>query len=52
MNLDIAPGSLVAIVGAVGSGKSSLISAILGELHNLGGQVMVHVSITTDLNDV
>ncbi|XP_064624457.1 multidrug resistance-associated protein 1-like isoform X1 [Lineus longissimus] len=42
LSLDIAPGSLVAIVGAVGSGKSSLISAILGELHNLSGEVVVH----------
>lgn len=33
------PGSLVAIVGSVGSGKSSLLSAILGELRVLGGRV-------------
>ena len=33
ITLDIKKGSLVAIVGEVGSGKSSLISAILGMYH-------------------
>lgn len=32
INLDISPGSLVAIVGSTGEGKTSLISAMLGEL--------------------
>ena len=32
VNLDIPVGSLVAIVGSTGEGKTSLISAILGEL--------------------
>ena len=31
------PGELVAIVGAVGSGKSSLLAACLGELRCVGG---------------
>ncbi|KAG7348975.1 multidrug ABC transporter permease/ATPase [Nitzschia inconspicua] len=31
----IAPGSLVAVVGSVGSGKSSLLSAILGEMESI-----------------
>ena len=36
-------GSLVAVVGSVGAGKSSLISAILGEMAKLRGNVTVKV---------
>lgn len=32
INLDIPTGSLVAIVGSTGEGKTSLVSAMLGEL--------------------
>ena len=35
VSLDVKRGSLVAVVGAVGSGKSSLLSAILGEMNHL-----------------
>ena len=34
-------GQLIGIAGAVGSGKSSLISAIMGELNHLNGQVKI-----------
>ncbi|XP_075730464.1 multidrug resistance-associated protein 1 [Rhipicephalus microplus] len=37
--LDVAPGTLVGIVGFVGSGKSSLLSAILGDMRCLEGTV-------------
>ncbi|CAK4398566.1 unnamed protein product [Aphanomyces euteiches] len=37
INLSITPKSLTIIVGAVGSGKSSLINAILGEIHQVSG---------------
>ncbi|KAJ7320468.1 hypothetical protein JRQ81_019979 [Phrynocephalus forsythii] len=37
LNLEIPEGSLVAIVGQVGSGKSSLLSAILGEMGKTEG---------------
>ncbi|KAG9341055.1 hypothetical protein JZ751_019809 [Albula glossodonta] len=45
VSLDIKPGRLVAVVGAVGSGKSSLISAILGEVHTLKGYVNIKGSV-------
>ncbi|OCT93914.1 multidrug resistance-associated protein 1 isoform X2 [Xenopus laevis] len=39
LNFKIPEGSLVAVVGQVGSGKSSLLSAILGEMNTLDGKV-------------
>ncbi|XP_069492526.1 multidrug resistance-associated protein 1-like isoform X4 [Ambystoma mexicanum] len=39
LNMKISEGSLVAVVGQVGSGKSSLLSAILGEMEKLEGTV-------------
>lgn len=40
-----APGSLVGIVGFVGSGKSSLLSAILGDMHRIRGTLHTSGSI-------
>ena len=45
MNLVIPKGALVAVVGAVGSGKSSFLSAILGEMHAQTGSVNVVGSV-------
>uniref|UniRef100_A0A8C6MW78 ABC-type glutathione-S-conjugate transporter n=1 Tax=Mus spicilegus TaxID=10103 RepID=A0A8C6MW78_MUSSI len=45
VNLDIKPGQLVAVVGTVGSGKSSLISAMLGEMENVHGHITIKGSI-------
>ena len=39
LNLKIPNGSLVAIVGSVGSGKTSILSALLGEMNKTSGQV-------------
>ncbi|MCO5594351.1 hypothetical protein L7F22_048381 [Adiantum nelumboides] len=39
INLNVKKGSLVMIVGKVGSGKSSLLSALLGEMMKLCGKV-------------
>ncbi|KAL5561473.1 hypothetical protein UlMin_031220 [Ulmus minor] len=41
INLNIKKGELTAIVGTVGSGKSSLLASILGEMHKLSGKVRV-----------
>ncbi|XP_058507568.1 canalicular multispecific organic anion transporter 1 [Solea solea] len=45
VSLDIKPGRLVAVVGAVGSGKSSLVSALLGEMHIVKGLVNIQGSL-------
>ena len=37
------PGQLVAVVGQVGAGKSSLIQALLGEMEKYGGHVTLKV---------
>ncbi|XP_012271250.1 multidrug resistance-associated protein 1 isoform X2 [Orussus abietinus] len=45
INLQVQQGQLVAVVGTVGSGKSSLISALLGEMEKLSGRVNTKGSI-------
>ena len=44
VNLRVGRGSLAAVVGVVGAGKSSLLSALLGEMEKLAGRVNVKVS--------
>lgn len=39
INLQIPHGALVTVVGKVGSGKSSLLASILGEMPKLSGKV-------------
>ena len=41
------PGQLVAVVGQVGAGKSSLIQALLGEMEKHGGNVSLRVQCHT-----
>ncbi|KAF7804851.1 ABC transporter C family member 4 [Senna tora] len=45
INLEIKKGDLTAIVGTVGSGKSSLLASVLGEMHKVSGKVRVCGSI-------
>ena len=44
VNLQIPVGRLVAVVGQVGAGKSSLIAAVIGDMHKVEGQVTIKVS--------
>ncbi|KAH7655033.1 Xenobiotic-transporting ATPase protein [Dioscorea alata] len=41
LNVEIKRGALAAVVGTVGSGKSSFLSCILGEMHKISGKVRV-----------
>ncbi|KAG2693450.1 hypothetical protein I3760_08G097800 [Carya illinoinensis] len=41
LNFEINKGDLTTIVGTVGSGKSSLLASVLGEMHKLRGEVRV-----------
>ena len=40
-------GALIAVVGQVGTGKTSLLSAILGEMEKVQGRVNVRVNINS-----
>uniref|UniRef100_A0A8B9YFV9 Multidrug resistance-associated protein 4 n=1 Tax=Bos mutus grunniens TaxID=30521 RepID=A0A8B9YFV9_BOSMU len=42
LSFTVRPGELLAVVGPVGAGKSSLLSALLGELSLIQGNVNVH----------
>ena len=39
MGFKVSKGELVAVVGSVGTGKSSLLSALLGEMELVGGGI-------------
>uniref|UniRef100_A0AAY4E0U5 ATP-binding cassette, sub-family C (CFTR/MRP), member 3 n=1 Tax=Denticeps clupeoides TaxID=299321 RepID=A0AAY4E0U5_9TELE len=45
INVMVPQGSLLAVVGPVGCGKSSLVSALLGEMERLEGQISVKGSV-------
>ncbi|XP_034882734.1 canalicular multispecific organic anion transporter 2 [Mirounga leonina] len=45
LDIQVPKGSLVAVVGPVGCGKSSLVSALLGEMEKLEGTVCVKGSV-------
>eukprot|EP00047_Mylnosiga_fluctuans_P021846 m.109714 g.109714 ORF g.109714 m.109714 type:complete len:1474 (+) comp9049_c0_seq5:48-4469(+) len=44
IDFSVMPSTLVAVVGQVGSGKSSLISALLGDMEKKGGSVTIPMS--------
>ncbi|CAG8849503.1 14484_t:CDS:1, partial [Racocetra persica] len=41
INVSIPRGKLIAIIGSVGSGKSSLLSALVGEMKKIKGEVLL-----------
>eukprot|EP01087_Luapelamoeba_hula_P012571 TRINITY_DN3508_c0_g1_i1.p1 TRINITY_DN3508_c0_g1~~TRINITY_DN3508_c0_g1_i1.p1 ORF type:complete len:1538 (+),score=302.45 TRINITY_DN3508_c0_g1_i1:61-4674(+) len=45
INIEVPRGALLAIVGGVGSGKSALLSALLGDICKLGGKVQLSGSL-------
>ena len=45
VNLSIAKGELVCIVGSTGSGKSNILQAILGEMQQVSGKLAVYGTI-------
>lgn len=45
VDFEVKPGELVAVVGGVGCGKSSLLNAILGEVRKLSGSIEVQGSL-------
>ncbi|XP_029825767.2 multidrug resistance-associated protein 1 [Ixodes scapularis] len=45
VNIKIPKGKLVALVGQVGAGKSSLLSALLGDMERIQGTVNIHGSV-------
>lgn len=44
INVLVPQGTVLAVVGHVGCGKTSLVSALLGEMEKLDGQVSIRVS--------
>ena len=50
IELHVKPGELVCIVGTVGSGKSSLLSAILGDMIHIDNELVQEYSSRDDLH--
>lgn len=46
MDFKVPKGKLIAVVGKVGSGKSSFIHALLGEMHKVGGSYYINGSLS------
>lgn len=46
LNVEIRSGTLAAIVGTVGSGKSSFLGSVLGEMHRISGKVCFMLLLT------
>jgi ABC-type molybdenum transport system ATPase subunit/photorepair protein PhrA len=42
INIQVKKGELLSIVGQVGSGKTSLLSALIGDMYKLSGEINVY----------
>ncbi len=51
INLEVKKGQLVAIIGRVGSGKTSLLNAILGEISKVRGELTIFSDDNEDGNN-
>jgi ATP-binding cassette, subfamily C (CFTR/MRP), member 2 len=49
INVEVRTGALAAVVGMVGSGKSSLLGCVLGEMRKISGKVRAHTPSPADL---
>lgn len=47
VDVEVNKGQLAAVVGTVGSGKSSLLSCIMGEMHKISGKVSLRIQFLT-----
>ncbi len=45
ISFEVTPGKLTGVIGTVGSGKSSLLMALLGEMPNIKGDIKVNGKI-------
>ena len=52
INLEINPSELVCIIGEVGSGKSSLLNSILGEMWEIGNGSYFNKHIDPETNEI
>ena len=48
VTFNVPTGALVAVVGSVGSGKSTLIQSVLGETKRMCGRLQLNVSFLID----
>ena len=46
VDINVAKNSLTAILGVIGSGKSSILQAILGEMEMISGQMKIYGNIS------
>ena len=51
VNLSIAPGEIVCLIGANGAGKSTVLKTIVGQLKKIGGRVFVNGEDESDMSE-